>query len=230
MAAHLALHRRQRLEMGEQVAHVGHAHALVRAIWERRIIMLAAGAGALGHRGHELRLAPRPDAVLGIGRDVGHVERAERRLEAETAAEPRLVILSRDGVARGAASGIEHRPAVGGVRRVGAELACRHGRRDGEEPEGGEPDGHREHRQDDQLANHRSLRPPNAPPPTPTNDHGPCSVSTRTDHRPILVRCRVAGKPKGGDRLRSPPLPERDRSVISDVIAARLRAQRLFGN
>src|SRR5262249_34139657 len=67
---HLALHRRQRLEIGKQVAHVLQPHALVRGVRKGRIVMAAVVRGALPHGGDEIRLAPIADAVVAVGRDV----------------------------------------------------------------------------------------------------------------------------------------------------------------
>src|SRR5207248_98666 len=93
VVARLALDRRQRLEIGEEIAHVFHLHALVRRIGKSRIVVAAVGRGALPHGGEEIRLAPVAEAVLAVGRDVRGEKCAERRFEREAAAEPRLVLL-----------------------------------------------------------------------------------------------------------------------------------------
>ena len=94
------------------------------------------------------------DAVVAVGRDVGHIERAERRLQAEPAAEPRLVVLARRGVAGRAAAGEEHGLAVVEVGRVRAERARRHRAGNGEHPERGEADDRGGDRQQEQFAQH----------------------------------------------------------------------------
>src|SRR5262249_15247582 len=158
VVAHLALHRRQRLEVGEQVAQVLELHALVGRIGKRRIVMASVGRGALPHGGEKSVPAPAADAVLPVGRDVRHVERSERRLQAEAAAELGAIVLAGRGMAGGAAAGIEDRLAVVDVGPIGAERARRYRRRDGDEPEHAEADDARHDRKDDQLAHHR--RPP----------------------------------------------------------------------
>ena len=62
--APMRLHRRQRFQIGEQVAHVVELHALIGRIGKRREEMLAVRRGALHHGGDEIRLAPLPDAVV----------------------------------------------------------------------------------------------------------------------------------------------------------------------
>ena len=81
VVAHPALHRRQRLEIGEQVAQILVLHALVRRVGKRGKIMPPVRRGSLHHRGDELRLVPLADAVVLVGRDIGNVERAERRFQ-----------------------------------------------------------------------------------------------------------------------------------------------------
>src|SRR5262249_58791173 len=51
VVAHLALHRRQRLEVGEEVAHVLPPHALVGGGGEGRVVMAAVGRGGPPHGG-----------------------------------------------------------------------------------------------------------------------------------------------------------------------------------
>ena len=121
--------------------------------------MAAVRRRALDHGGDEVRLAPTADAVDRIGRDVRGIERAERRLQREAAAELELVVLAGRGVAGGAAAGKEHRPAVGLVRRVRPERARRHDHRHGDQPEHADAQHYGDHRQDQKLAQHRGLPP-----------------------------------------------------------------------
>ena len=53
--------------------------------------MLALGIDALAQGSQEIRLGPFTDAVLGVGRDVGTVEHAERRTQLDAAGIPALV-------------------------------------------------------------------------------------------------------------------------------------------
>ena len=68
--ARLAGHRRQRLQVGEQIAHVFDLRMLVGRVGKGRKIMRAVGRSPLQHRAHEFRLAPPADAVGRIGRNV----------------------------------------------------------------------------------------------------------------------------------------------------------------
>ena len=139
-AAHLALHRRQRFQIGEQVAHVVEPHALVGRVGKRRIVVTAVRRGALQHRGDEIRLAPFADAVVAIGRDVRRIERAERRFQPEPAAELGLVLLIGRRVAGRAAARVEHGLAVFEIGRMRGKRARRHRRRDGHDPEHADAD------------------------------------------------------------------------------------------
>src|SRR5262249_57708327 len=58
VAARLALHRRQCLEVGEEIAHVLEPHALVRRGGENRIVKAARGRGGLSHGGDGNGVAP----------------------------------------------------------------------------------------------------------------------------------------------------------------------------
>src|SRR5262249_6420180 len=100
VVAHLALHRRQPLEVGGQGGHGLQAPALVGGVGESRIVMAAVGRGALPHGGDEIRLAPAADAVVAVRRDVGGIKRAERRFQAKSAAELGLVLLIGSRMAR----------------------------------------------------------------------------------------------------------------------------------
>src|SRR5262249_38295801 len=79
--------RRKGMEEGEEVAHVPQPHALVGGVGEGRIVMAAAGRGALPHGADETPLAPAADAVVAVRRDVGGIKRAERRFQGKPAAE-----------------------------------------------------------------------------------------------------------------------------------------------
>ncbi len=155
MLGRLAGDRRQGLEIGEQVARVGCGHALIRRVRKRRIVVTAVRRRALPERGDEIGLGPGADAVLRIGRDVRHGQRAERRLHGEPAAEPGLVVLAGAHVARRAAAGEEHGLAVVQIGRVGGQRAGRNGRRNGHEPEHRTGDHRQGDHQDRKLAHHR---------------------------------------------------------------------------
>ena len=106
--AHFARHRRQGFKISKQIAHVVELHVLVGRIGKRRIEIGAVRRRALPQRGDEIRLAPAADAVIGVGRDIRHIEGTERRIERQAAAKPGAIdlvgILVRDGVARRAAT------------------------------------------------------------------------------------------------------------------------------
>ena len=106
----------QRVQIGEQITRVIELDALVGRIRERRIIVLAVRRRAFQQCRDEIRLAPGPDPILSIGRDVGRKERAERRDEREAAAEMGWILLAGRGVARRAAARVEHDLAVGEIR------------------------------------------------------------------------------------------------------------------
>src|SRR5262249_59760015 len=64
VVARLAFDWRQRLEIGEEIAHVFHLHALIRRIGKSRIVMAAVGRGGLPHGGGENPLPPGADSRL----------------------------------------------------------------------------------------------------------------------------------------------------------------------
>jgi hypothetical protein len=64
--------------------------------------MRAVGRHAVAQRAHEIGVGPAADAMLRIGRDVGAVERAERRLQGPPAGQRRTLRLD-VGMAAGAA-------------------------------------------------------------------------------------------------------------------------------
>ncbi len=127
---------RQRLDVGEHVAHILHMHALVRGVGQRRIEMLAMDADAALHGVDELQLGPVADAVGLVGRNVGHMEGAEWRLQCHAAAQPQPLFLADGGVAAGAAAGVEHLLAILQVGRVvGGQRLRPDGLGSGDEPE-----------------------------------------------------------------------------------------------
>ena len=125
MIARLAGHRRERLQVGKEIAHVLDLRMLVGRIWKGREIMRAVRRGPLEHRRHEIRLAPPADAVGRIGRDVGNVKRPERRRNGKPAAQLQPIGLVGDGVAGGTSTGIERCEAVGEVRRASRKRSRR---------------------------------------------------------------------------------------------------------
>ena len=114
---------------------------LIGRVWKGREIMLAVRRGALEQRGDEIRFAPPADAVGRIGRDVGNIERSERRRHRKPAAQLQPIGLVGNGVAGGTAAGIERCDAVGEVRRVGSERGRGNDRRDRQPPEDADADG-----------------------------------------------------------------------------------------
>src|SRR2546423_14205225 len=107
MVAHLALNRRQRLQIGKEIAHVAEGHFLVGWIWKSREIVPPIRRRPFVHRGDELLFVPGADAVLRVGRNVRHIECAEWGNEAEAAAKLGLVLLAWHGMAGGAAPDVE---------------------------------------------------------------------------------------------------------------------------
>ena len=155
MGGGTALRGRQRAQISEEIARVVEAHMRVSGVGKGWVIMLPAGRGALGHGGDELGLGPAADAVIGIGRDVGRIERPERRFQRLATAETGAVLLVLRGVAGGAAARREQLTAIveiGGARRQRAGLD---GAGDGQHPESRKADNGRGHRRQDKLAQHR---------------------------------------------------------------------------
>src|SRR4051794_28477930 len=74
MAGRLAVHRRQRLQIGEEVPDILDLRVLVGGVGKRRKIMDARRRRALEYGGDEIAFAPSPDTVLRIRRDVRNVE------------------------------------------------------------------------------------------------------------------------------------------------------------
>ena len=110
----LAGDRRQRLQEGVEIGNVGRLHARVGRIGKCRIEMLAGRRHALQHGIGEVLDRPRADAVLGILRNVGRHEGAERRLEFKTADQlkPGIALRARLCMTGGAAAGIENALAL----------------------------------------------------------------------------------------------------------------------
>src|SRR5262249_52027293 len=145
---------RQGFEIREEIAQIAGRDVPVGRIGKRRIEMLARRRSALPERRYELRLGPRSDAVAGIGRDVGRVERAERGCEPEPAAELALVLLIRRGVTGRAAAGMEADLAVCRIRGVRPEVSRRHGLRDRQNPERARAHHKKNCNRDGELAEH----------------------------------------------------------------------------
>ena len=114
---------------------VAERNVLVRAEGKHGKIVRARRRRALGQRGDEIGLAPPADPVLRVGRDVGRVEGAERRLEREPAAELRAVVLVRRDVAGRTSAGEQHGAPVGEIGIARRQGARRHGLRNGDDPE-----------------------------------------------------------------------------------------------
>ena len=157
VVARFARDRRQRLQIGEEVAHVFELCVLVRRVGKGGKVVQAVRRGPLHDGGDEIGLAPAPDAVIRIGRDVRRVERAERRRDREPAAELLAIGLVGHGVTGGTSAGVEHFKAVGKVRLIGRQRARRYNRRRRQPPvnasadEGGE-DGRRRMRRNIQRS------------------------------------------------------------------------------
>src|SRR5690348_5668326 len=83
-----ALHLRQRFQISEEIANIVDSHVPIGGVGKRRIEVGAVFRGPLPQCSNEIRLGPGADSVLGIGRNVGRVERAKGRLQGQTAAEP----------------------------------------------------------------------------------------------------------------------------------------------
>ncbi len=115
MIAHLAGQRRQRFQVGEQVADVLDFRMLVRRIGKGREVMKSGRRNPFGYRVDEFSLGPAPDAIDRIGRDVRRVEGAERRRDREPAAEPQTIGLAGHGMTGGTSSGVEGRQSVGKI-------------------------------------------------------------------------------------------------------------------
>src|SRR5215216_5837821 len=65
----LVLHRRKRLQMRKEVAHVVKSHTLIGRKGKRRKKMRAVRRSALHHGGDEIRLAPLADARVRVWRN-----------------------------------------------------------------------------------------------------------------------------------------------------------------
>ena len=109
----LRAHRRLRHQIGIERLHVGVGGPGEMRVGKRRIEMPAVAMNALAHRAFEGGIGPRADSGFDIGRDVGRVDRAERRRQ-------RLAAGVEDAVRRGVADRA--------VAERGELLAARDGR------------------------------------------------------------------------------------------------------
>src|ERR1700688_2731246 len=107
---------------------------LVGRIGKRRKVMKSGWRYPLGHRANEFRLAPSPDAIEWIGRDIRRVECSERRRYRKAAAEPGAIRLAGNGMAGGTSTRVEGCQSVGKVRRVSRRGDRQHDRRSGQPP------------------------------------------------------------------------------------------------
>ena len=148
----------KRLQVSKEVADVLDLRMLVGRVGKRRKIMRARRRGALHHGGDEIGLAPSADAVIRIGRDVRHIERAERRRDREPAAELGAIGLIGHGVAGGTSAGIER--CRGRWRDLADRLAARRrdDRRDRQPPENAEPGNAGQDGQKENSSQHSPIR------------------------------------------------------------------------
>ena len=154
----LAGHRRQRLQVGKEVADVLDRRMLVGRIGKGREIMPAVRRSPLEHRRHEIRFAPPADTVSRIGRDVRDVKRPERRRHGKPAAQLQPVGLVGNGVAGGTAAGIERCDAVGEVRRVSSKRSRGNDRRDRQPPENADAGGASQDQAKENSSQHSPIR------------------------------------------------------------------------
>ena len=110
-----ALDRRQSAQESGEIGDVLRRHPLIGRIGEGRVKVLAVRGDARQKRVGDIDRAPGADSVDRIAGDIRRVERSERRLEFEPAAEPQRVVLAGRLVARLAAAGEENEPPGGGV-------------------------------------------------------------------------------------------------------------------
>src|ERR1041384_8507078 len=99
MLRRAAAHRRQGFQISEQIAQIVESHALIGGVRKSRIKMLAAGRGAFGHSGDEIRLAPGADAILTVRRNIRRIEGSEWRFQRRAATELDRVLLAIAAVA-----------------------------------------------------------------------------------------------------------------------------------
>ena len=157
--AHLAGDRRERFQVGEEVADVFNFGMRVGRIGKSRKIVSASRRNASCHRIDEIRLGPSPDAIGRIGRDVRGVESAERRWNGKSAAEPQAIGLAGHGMAGGTSPGVECCQPVGGIGR-GRWRGRRNdrGARRRQPPENAEGDGAGQHGAKENSSQHSPIR------------------------------------------------------------------------
>ena len=119
VTAHLARHRFKRFQKGEEVADIVGLRMGVGRVGKGRKVMSARRRNALRHRADEVGLAPAPDAVGRIGRDVRRVERPEWRGDRQAPAEFQPVGLVGHGMAGGTSTRVEGCLSVREVGRIG---------------------------------------------------------------------------------------------------------------
>ena len=119
MLSRIALHFRQRLQEGKEVAHILPRHPCIGRIGECGIVVRALRRNAVQHRIGEIHVAPPANAVLRMRRDVGCDEGSEIGLQFHPARkfQPRIAVGPRAGMARGTAAGPENLFATRRVRR-----------------------------------------------------------------------------------------------------------------
>ncbi len=158
---HVAPYRRQAVEIGLEVDEILIGHVLVGRVRKGRIKIGPVGCHAAFHRGDEVERGPIADAGPLVGRNIGHVERAEWGLQA-AASDKLLRILDLEIVAAfergrmtlGAAAHSEQIFAIGKIGRVLWQRRCRHHNGDRHEIEDGKAsDGDNEEGQ--QSSTHR---------------------------------------------------------------------------
>jgi len=113
-----ALDRRQRKQIGLEVAHIALGHGRIGRVGKCREVMASVRGEPPVQCVYDLFIRPAADSRFDVGRDVGAVEIAERGFQPAAACQGRaLVGLVR--VAGGTACGIEYvLPAFDGLRVV----------------------------------------------------------------------------------------------------------------
>ncbi len=129
MAFSRLLHRRLRLQVGEEIGNVPVAHAGEGRIRKDGEVIGAVIGDALAQRPAEILEGPIADPGLLIGGDVRRVEDAERRGQRATAGQTRAVVLG-VGVTAGAIRRVEDIGAAldrGWIGRGAGSERCQHG-------------------------------------------------------------------------------------------------------
>src|SRR6185437_2594185 len=111
----LPLDRRQRAQERGEIGDVLRSHPLIGRVRERRVEVPPVRRDARQKRIGDIDGAPGADSVGRVARYIRWVERPERRLELEPAAELERVVLAWRLVARLAAAGEKDQPPGGGV-------------------------------------------------------------------------------------------------------------------